>query len=411
MSQYTPYTRYQIHIMNLRVNLSESGNKAEDAINISRLSFTITNLILCVPIILLNLFVVNHYRTQYRKFVPCMFFLMSSSDGLMAISVVIESALIIKQYREKTVIEPDTIENKALVVATILWNLFYRVSTFVNAVLCVARTVKVKRPFYKINMKLAVSSVAFYTLLWAAVAVFEYHGISSRPYIHKKGFSMSYGQLGLEIAGIFYKKYDSPNKRKGIKTYYGVIVGFTLNLVPFILPCILSLVCLVILVRSLRKPAPNNISAARKIHVTITVTCITALFVLCTSLSTLYQLVAKIIISLVLEKRINEDVNKYLYPLFLLTLPLVNAAINPLIIVLRSSELKRGLFKLLHLRLNGAQSKRFQTAWYKSLKHSQNIDQSWSVWWMLVETRFYEYNLLSQARVWRWYNFGYFNIM
>ena len=340
--------------MNLRVNLSESGNKAEDAIDISRLSFTITNLILCVPIILLNLFVVNHYRTQFRRFVPCMFFLMSSSDGLMAISVVIESALIIKQYWEKTVIGPDTIENKALVVATILWNLFYRVSTFVNAVLCVARTVKAKRPFYKINMKLAVSSVAFYTLLWAAVAVFEYHGISSRPYIHKKGFSMSYGQLGLEIAGIFYKKYDSPNKKKGIKTYYGVIVGFILNLVPFILPCIVSLVCLVILVISLRKPAPNNISAARKIHVTITVTCITALFVLCTSLSTLYQLVAKIIISLILEKRINEDVNKYLYPLFLLTLPLVNAAINPLIIVLRSSELKRGLFKLLHLRLSGA---------------------------------------------------------
>jgi hypothetical protein len=252
-----------------------------------------------------------------------------------------------------------TIESEVRVVANILWNLFYRVSTFVNIVMCVAKTTKVKYPFYHIRMKIALFAITAYLLLWMPVAAFQYHEIINRPQDNKdmKHASISYGQLGVEIGGYFFKKYDLPNMKNGIKTYYGAFVMFIFILIPFIVPSIISLACLVILVTSLRKPAPNAFSTARQKYVTITVTSITFIFVVCTSISTLYQFIAKIVIAIILGKKINERVNQYLYPLFHLTLPLVNAAFGTLIILLRSRELKTQLKQFLTSAREPAQSK------------------------------------------------------
>ena len=334
--------------MEPEVNLSAPAQSPSEKYDKTRISFTITNSILCLPIILLDIFVLTHYIHRYRKFVPCMFLLISTCDGLMAVFVLVESAIIIKYHQEKTSVEADQVETRIRVAACVLWNVLYRVSTFVNVVLCVAKTLKVRFPFYRIRMKLALASITFYLMLWVPIAAFEYHGIVTKRQDNKqmKDKTMSYGQLGPEIGAIFYKKYDLPNSKNGIKTYYGAIALFILTIIPFIIPSILSLVCLFVLVKTLRKPATINVSAAKRKYVTITATCITFLFFVCTSLSTLYQFIAKMVITIMLGKKVDKDLNHHLYPLFNLTLPLLNAAISPLIIVLRSSDLKAGLTKV-----------------------------------------------------------------
>ena len=323
------------------------GNETEvsDIFSETDFAFAVTNILPVVMILLLNVFVVRHYKNQYKKFVPCMYLLNSLCDGLMAIFVLVQSGLIIQFYQNETVVDIVTsAATHVTVIATILLSVFYRVSIFVNVLLCVARTIKIKYPFYIVKMKLAMLSVAAYFLVWLAVATYDYYKIADKEEGQNQMTKnyIVFGKLGAEIGGTLIVTYDMPNEKNGIKTVYGATALFMIILIPFIIPCICSLVCLFIMVSSLRKPSLNENSAARQKHVTITVTWITFLFVVCNSIATLYFLFGEYIYIKILENE-EPDYQEYIYPLLNLTLPLLNAAVSPLIIILRSQDLKNGL--------------------------------------------------------------------
>jgi hypothetical protein len=294
--------------------------------------FAIINTIITLPVFVQNIFVVHFYIKEFKKFVPCMYLLIAISDCLTAAFTIIVSGLIMSVYSTMSS-EVEELPDETcygLIVSTAGWEVFYRVSVFVNLLLSVARTIKVKSPFFQIKMKVAVTSVSVYFVLWMAVALVDI--VRGKP-----SSSLTYvkeGKLGLTIGGIVMNAYN--DKENG--TFYGATTMLILIIIPFIIPAILSCVCLVVMVRSLSKPPPSEQSAATQRHVTMTVTYLTLVFCICNSVSTLYFLFSEYVYELYLKKRpIPGDVS--LTILFSLTLPLLNAAISPFIIITRSSSI------------------------------------------------------------------------
>ena len=336
-------------------NKSELGPGLEELTGTDKfsdinLAFAIIDCLPCLPILLLNLAVVKHYQNEYKKFVPCMYLLMSFCDGFMGVFVLLRSSILIHYYLTDTAVDIlDSGATHVLVTSSVLVQVLYRISIFINVLLCVARTIKIKLPFYQITMKLALLSVAAYILVWLAVAGYDYQQVTKSEGAGVRKYIVS-GRLGAIIGRALLDTYDKANLEKGIKSYYGITALFIIILIPFIIPCICCIVCLIILAKSLKKsPSLSKNSSSNQKHVTITVTWLTSLFVVCNSLSTIYFLFADYIAGSVLGKDMGS-IDDFIDPLLTLTFPLLNAAISPFIIVFRSRELKDGLRKTLTVK-------------------------------------------------------------
>jgi hypothetical protein len=93
------------------------------------------------------------------------------------------------------------------------------------------------------------------------------------------------------------------------------------------------------MIRELRKESPSETSAAAQRHVSQTVLLITVCFVILHTVSSIYYVIIKIM------EEMNENVaevkgigaNSYM---FWSTLPLVNALLNPIILISRSKDLR-----------------------------------------------------------------------
>ena len=189
-------------------------------------------------------------------------------------------------------------------------------------------------------MRAALISVGVYAAIWLSVAITDLvKELGGDPESLARYYQEM--KLGATIAGVLYQTYDLVNVNTDNPTQYGASLLFLLILIPFIIPALLSLICLVLLTRSLREEVPNEGSAVRQKHVTTTVVWLTVVFVVCTSASTLFWLFYQYIVNLVLDSHsIDSVVCERIYAFFSLTLPLLNAAISPLIIFWRSQQLR-----------------------------------------------------------------------
>lgn len=301
--------------------------------------FAIINTLIAIPVITMDILVVKFYKDQYRKFVPCMYLLISISDGLTATFATVASGLIIAAYWKEKQLPREA--ECSLIIATAGWGVFYRISVFLNLLLSAARTIKIRTPFYIIKMKTAVLCFTIYSTLWVSIAMVD---IITIPLSHTFRYVHN-AKLGLSIGGLIQKKYDD----KENETFYGATTELFLVIIPFIVPALLSSICLFLLYQSLSQPPPNETSAVNQRHVTTTVTYLTLLFCICNSASTLYFLFAEYIYELFLgNEAITGDV--IMTCLLNLTLPLINATLSPIIIIARSSELSGRIQQIFRMR-------------------------------------------------------------
>ena len=319
---------------------------AGENFTVTDFAFAVINTSITLPVIALNVFVVHFYKNDFRKFVPCIYLLISMCDGLTAAFALINSSLIMRVYwssPDQSTLDEDSLEMLqpptdqnipdemcyALIISTTGWEVFYRVSVYLNLLLSIARTIKIKSPFFQIKTKAALLSLAVYSALWLAIALVDI----VQAKISKTVLYVKEGKLGLTIGAVLFLKGDIENG-----TYYGATTKLILIVIPFIIPAFLSCICLGMLAKSLSQTAPSQQSAAKQRHVTVTVTYLTLLFCVCNSVSTLYFLFAEYIYELFLN---NDPISGHgiFTAVFSLTVPLLNAAISPLIIITRSTEL------------------------------------------------------------------------
>ena len=104
-----------------------------------------------LQVVVLNSFVIHHYKKSRKSFVPMMYLMVSSVDILTAISVVHQS-IVLSLFVHRLIDQSqyNTTELKwNYAVSYTLMSLSYRASIFYNVVLAVSRTVKIITPFYR----------------------------------------------------------------------------------------------------------------------------------------------------------------------------------------------------------------------------------------------------------------------
>ena len=280
-------------------------------------------ILLSIMTITLNTFVISYYRRSRLTFVPLLYTLISGVDILTGVGV-IHQAVVISLFN-KGVIQGRTLDYNAIICYTII-ALSYKLSIYGNVVLAVSRTLVILRPLQtRIHIKVVVISAAIYGLIWIALSGYDIH----KAFVVHKDFSKSiyyeYPVQGMELLW---------DVRENIAVENLLIV--ILLVVPYLLPVLVTMVTCIVQLIALHRPGMVNNASQR--HVTVTIILMSGLFVLCNSAFSVFMLVLQFVILY------NEGMDNYEFvfytAIFGTLLPILNAALSPVIIISRCRELR-----------------------------------------------------------------------
>ena len=303
--------------------------------------------ILGAEIIVTNIFIVAHFRHQHRNFVPCMYILLAVCDISMVLCMFAQSTILgIFIYPADKELTPTAAW--AVLTVSILMGVFFRVSIFCNVVFSIARTLKVIRPFTRIRVSCVEISVLASGIFWLSIGIIDMVLIDiSEP--EELDRYLQRGQLGDEIAALSGPADPSNAASVAIRSIFFFLYSF--------IPSNLGGLCFFFLYCSSinKSGAITDISARNIRHVTVTVTMLTLLFDTCIGWTCVYFLCEMLI------RKMDYNTKKYCHGIFFIILPLINAAVSPIIIILRSKELRKKYLSLVPCYKNDVEAARNET--------------------------------------------------
>ena len=282
--------------------------------------------ILGIEIICTNIFIVAHFRHQHQNFVACMYLLLAFCDISMVLCMYAQSTILgFFIYPADKDLTPATAW--AVLSVSILMGVFFRVSIFVNVVFSFARTLKVLRPFSSIRVFWVEMSVLVCGIFWLSIGIIDMAliDISAQDELDRY---LQRGQIGDEIAAVYGLPEPSNSASNAIRSVFFCLAN--------LMPANLCGLCFIFLYCSSRNKssAITDTSARNMRHVTVTVTMLTFLFDVCIGWPCAYFFCEMFI------RDMDSNVKKYGHGIFFIILPLVNASVSPVIIILRSKELR-----------------------------------------------------------------------
>ena len=291
-----------------------------------------TSIFLSIMTITLDIFVIKFYWKRELTIVPILYIFIASLDILTGLGI-------IHLYIVFLLYEKDSIDGRTLDVNVMISSFFlqisYRCSVFCNLVLAVSRTIMILRPFYQIKINLVKISCLLYAVPWIALYGINLHQFPSdyTTSIAGDGYLIGAG-LAHRVTKTFSDEF--------------YIVSTLPDLVAFSIPVVIVIVTCIIQVISLHSSSQFPTSSNQR-HVTITILLMSTLFVLCNSPFSFYFTAELVfILSGYLDLwHDSGNYSSYLQSYYLITvltatvLPILNAALNPVIIITRSSGMRR----------------------------------------------------------------------
>lgn len=299
------------------------------------------NTALGVQVILTNTFVILHYGKDFRKFVPCMFLLLALLDISMVLCMFSQSAILGVYFNtEEVKLKGKTysVAIWAVLLATVSKGIFHRISIFCNVVFSVARTYKIVRPFNSIKMRSALLSVIIYGIFWEIIGVLDLVELDLSK-TESLDLYIKSGQLGDGITGVLSS------------TSASTIVVILLSVISYVIPVALCITSFMVLcIYTQKSEEISGLSTENTRHVTYTVFWITILFEFTTACATFYFCLQEF------YPEFPVEVDKVGHSFFYITLPLINAGLSPVIIILRCRELRKKLVRVLICRRKRGQN-------------------------------------------------------
>ncbi|KAL5267655.1 hypothetical protein ACHWQZ_G004634 [Mnemiopsis leidyi] len=289
--------------------------------------------VLSTMAIILNIFVINFYRKTEITVVPLLYSLIAAMDILCAVGTIYQYVTF-QIYFERG----EAFEVNAMIFLFMI-QIGYRCSVFCNLVLAVTRTIMIFNPFYEIKIKTVKLVCVLYVV--PGIALF---GINTFSYCkeYKFGskdlsyFEYVFNREFLFGSGLEDLLYDYVSKSE--TPLY--VISIVPDLLAFIIPGIIVIATCVIQVRSIWKASKFSASFNQR-HVTMTVLLMSTLFVVC---NTPYSVYAAYIL---FSKQVPGESHSYVIILLATVFPLLNGALNPVILITRSCEMKRRFSKVL----------------------------------------------------------------
>ena len=201
-----------------------------------------------------------------------------------------------------------------------------RTSILYNVILAVARTINIIHPFYIIKKTWVVISAVIYPFLWVCISVADIIIM-----LRVGGWVFVYLEFNVPIPGECVMTGDCNATQN---TVVFVLLG-----IPFIIPVILMGICAIIQIYTLLKQptVTNTGKASKQRNMTVTIALMTITCILCNIVYIiLWVLVYYTDLFLALPNRWSIII-PYIAST---TLPFINSSINPLILIIRGSEIR-----------------------------------------------------------------------
>ena len=304
-------------------------------------------LALSIITITLNIFVIKFYWKSELNVVPLLYISIASLDILTALGTIHLNVLVLLKNLNGYFIDENGFDRSAdvnLMIVTFFIQISCRCSVFCNLVLAVSRTVMILKPFYQINIKLVKLACVLYAVPWIFLYGLNVHEF----YSDYANISAGGGFLmGMGLASKIWQALDKSNALDyDIINVMLNIVWILPDLFAFIVPVIIVTITCVIQMISLRRSSQFPTSSNQR-HVTITVVLMSTVFVLCNTPLAAYM--ATYVVSYMtrdpemIKAVIGEESEIFVavITLFATVLPILNAALNPVIIISRSSGMRR----------------------------------------------------------------------
>jgi hypothetical protein len=327
--------KQQNHTSELTTTTSTTTTVALMEVLETYFTMEIPSILLSIMTIILNTFVINCYRKIKLSLVPLLYTLIASMDIITAVAVIHQFAVF--SLANKMAISDKARDVNAVVFYT-LFQISYRLSVFLNLILAVTRTIRILRPFQDIKTHFVKLACIFYALPWIVMSVMNvYAEFSIFDGQFMEAVYTSYFSFGLFES---LKKYDIFNDASD-SAYFAHMAP---DLLAFSLPAVIIIITCVIQVVSLRLSG-QFIPSVKQRHVTTTVILMSSLFVICNSASCGYHL--SYLICYIKSGEDNPLLSQSLKTHYMhlavyeTVLPILNAALNPVIIICRSSTLQK----------------------------------------------------------------------
>ena len=268
--------------------------------------------------------------------VPLLYVLISVMDILCAVGTIYQY-ITLGLYFDQGLQENVAFDVNAMIFL-FLMQVGYRCSVFFNLLLAVSRTIMIWNPFYEIDLKAVKLVSLLYALPWIAL-----FGITTF-YYSKKYFGsedLSYFEYVINTDLLFGDGLsDLYFNRVSTDETPVYVIRILPELVAFIIPVIIVIVTCIVQVISLWKANQSTTNINQR-HVTITILLMSTLFVVCNTPFTVYGAY------FLFTKKMPGASHEYLIITFATMLPLVNGALNPVILMTRSCEMRRRIWDVL----------------------------------------------------------------
>lgn len=215
-------------------------------------------------------------------------------------------------------------------------------SVFFHLLLVFLRTINIIKPFYYIKRRAVIWAVVVNPLCWMGFATFSI-------YLYEYGVKRA--AIGDFVVRFFYYTLIPNLGHSVFETYaddmehHHLITAFILVGIPFVLPTIICIVCVIVSNMALRSNAGKQSKVSQKI--TRTILMITVMFVVC---NTTYFMVMTAMHLSTWAKSFYSTHICFVYLVYVAgtMLTFVNSLLNPILLVIRGSSLRQyveSLFK------------------------------------------------------------------
>ena len=283
----------------------------------------------CIPLsivtIILDLFVINYYRKSKLSLVSLLYTLISVVDIITAIGLLHQSISVM--LFTQGAISLTTLDENTYVFNP-MFQLGYRTSVFYNLVLSVSRTIIMLQPFYRIKIKTVAVVCILDLVFWIVIAGLDGYLFH---FFHSSGFLASISTtvllqpiytLGLGLSFFI-----------GLYTY----AAFAINVLSLLIPTLIIIITCLIQVIALYRSRNVTSSVTNQRQVTITVVMMSALFVVCNSSFYVWMITTWIAGG---SAETGYSTISAVYGILGIMFPILNAALNPVIIISRSNGLR-----------------------------------------------------------------------
>ena len=300
------------------------------------------NLILAIYITIQNSMVIYDYSQDWKRLSSCLFILIAAVDIGSACSEVVRGSVTVHCLND----ESTTMQSWVFLTYNTLGLLCYTTSTFFGMVLTIVKTINILNPFYRVRghvLKICLATFPSLGLIISVVDIWFTCNDSHIVYNMLQPAPCPYGSW----PALFYIRFVGQRIMYFVishiinrKALLHDVVGLALLFFEFGLPCLVVFICMVLQIiyvrRAFRKSSGPQQNTAN--HATMTIFLVSLLNLFTSS----YYLFSILLLEEYFTATGGIISIKSYEPLMVAryTLPLLNAALFPTILILRKPELR-----------------------------------------------------------------------